>query len=94
MYEQNRKAENNKNLLKFATIRERFFNNNEEELHQAVAHFNHKIVSVTIMTKKMDVYDIEVPNTHNFALGSGVLLHRQRQNGKRPKISGYSSPQR
>jgi DNA gyrase subunit B len=30
----------------------------------------------------MDVYDIEVPNTHNFALASGVFVHNSAKQGR------------
>jgi ribonucleotide reductase alpha subunit len=36
---------------------------------------NHKIMKVEKMREKFDVYDIEVPETHNFALASGVFVH-------------------
>jgi len=36
---------------------------------------NHKIKTIEKLNKKIDVYDIEVPNTHNFALASGVFVH-------------------
>jgi len=36
---------------------------------------NHKIIKIEKLTEKIDVYDIEVPDTHNFALASGVFVH-------------------
>jgi len=30
----------------------------------------------------MDVYDIEVPHTHNFALASGVFVHNSAKQGR------------
>lgn len=39
---------------------------------------NHKVVSVDIVEKTIDVYDIEVENYHNFALSSGVFVHNSR----------------
>ena len=34
----------------------------------------------------MDVYDIEVPGTHNFALASGVFVHNSAKQGRNPLI--------
>jgi nucleotide sugar dehydrogenase len=36
---------------------------------------NHKVVSVTSILQKEDVYDFEVDIHHNFALSSGVFVH-------------------
>lgn len=48
-----------------------------ENLKQRVATFNHKIVSVEIITlpEAIPVYDITVPDYHNFALNAGVFVH-------------------
>ena len=34
------------------------------------------------VTERIDVYDIEVPNTHNFALASGVFVHNSGKMGR------------
>lgn len=52
-----------------------FDNNDVEEMLESVNKVNHKIKSIEFLTKKIDVYDIEVPNTHNFALASGIFVH-------------------
>jgi len=36
---------------------------------------NHKVLKVEFLKKYEDVYDLEVPETHNFALSSGVFVH-------------------
>ncbi|MEK6927901.1 MAG: DNA topoisomerase (ATP-hydrolyzing) subunit B [Nanoarchaeota archaeon] len=36
---------------------------------------NHKIKRIERLFQRIDVYDIEVPRTHNFALASGVFVH-------------------
>ncbi len=36
---------------------------------------NHKINKIIWLKEKIDVYDIEVPETHNFALASGIFAH-------------------
>src|SRR5206468_5748908 len=34
------------------------------------------------LDERMDVYDIEVPGTHNFALASGVFVHNSAKQGR------------
>jgi len=75
IYQQERLKINDKSLLKYETIKERFFAGNEKKLEEAVVNYNHKIVKIEKVAKKIDVYDIEVPGTHNFALASGVFVH-------------------
>lgn len=38
--------------------------------------------TITSLTTTKDVYDIEVPNTHNFALASGVFVHNSAKQGR------------
>ena len=38
------------------------------------------------MKEKVDVYDIEVPGTHNFALASGVFVHNSAKQGRNREI--------
>ncbi len=47
-----------------------------------MVNYNHKVVRVEKLTKKIDVYDIEVPHTHNFALGSGIFVHNSAKQGR------------
>jgi len=49
---------------------------------QAIRNYNHRIVSVERLEERMDVYDIEVPHTHNFALASGVFVHNSAKQGR------------
>ena len=44
--------------------------------------FNHRVVSVETLTETLDVYDLEVPGTHNFALASGVFVHNSAKQGR------------
>jgi DNA gyrase subunit B len=43
---------------------------------------NHRVVSIETVEERMDVYDIEVPHTHNFALASGVFVHNSAKQGR------------
>lgn len=36
---------------------------------------NHKVVSVRFLSEKQDVYDLCIPDNHNFALDSGIFVH-------------------
>jgi DNA gyrase subunit B len=60
---------------KMSTLIHRFFAADKQRLQEAVVNFNHKIRCVEKLSQKIDVYDIEVPNTHNFALSCGVFVH-------------------
>ncbi|NQT21884.1 MAG: hypothetical protein HQ579_00420, partial [Candidatus Omnitrophica bacterium] len=71
----------NKNLLKLNTLQERFFND-REELVEAVRNYNHKIKKIVFLNEKVDVYDIEIPNVHNFALASGVFVHNSAKQAR------------
>ena len=84
-YESIRLETNDKSLLKHGTILERFFENNKESLGTAVRNFNHNIKEIIRLNNKIDVYDIEIPETHNFALASGVFVHNSSKQGRNRK---------
>jgi len=81
-FEKERKLFKNKNVLCFDTFCERFFNNDLSKVEEAVMNFNHKISSIEWLNQKIDVYDLEVPGTHNFALASGVFVHNSAKQGR------------
>lgn len=81
-YEVHRSKTNNKVLLRTDTILERFFNNDQAQLEEAVENYNHKIKSIEKVRERKDVYDIEVPKTHNFALAGGVFVHNSAKSGR------------
>jgi len=82
VYDKIRKEKNDKSLIKYETICQRFFGGSEKKLQEAVVHFNHRIKSVFVLKEKNDVYDLEVPGTHNFALASGVFVHNSAKQGR------------
>jgi DNA gyrase subunit B len=49
---------------------------------ESAMNYNHKVVSVRKLNENADVYDIEVPGTHNFALSSGVFVHNSAKQGR------------
>jgi DNA gyrase subunit B len=55
---------------------------NEVLAHETVATYNHRVVSVERLDQAVDVYDVEVPGTHNFALASGVFVHNSAKQGR------------
>ncbi len=81
-YNEHRLKSRDKSLLRYDKFCDRYFNGNTSLLYDALANFNHKVVSVEDTGKKVDVYDIEVPHTHNFALASGVFVHNSAKQGR------------
>jgi len=45
-----------------------------------------KVKKIEWLNEKIDVYDIEVPETHNFALASGVFVHNSAKNARDKNI--------
>jgi DNA gyrase subunit B len=81
-YIQYRLITKDKSLLSFDTFVTRYFEGDKQKACEAVANYNHRIVKVETVTKRYDVYDIEVPHTHNFALASGVFVHNSAKQGR------------
>lgn len=46
-----------------------------DELKEAALHYNHRVTKVEDFGETMDVYCLEVPEHHNFALAAGVFVH-------------------
>ncbi len=65
----------NKSVLSMETFCNRYFDNDSEQMLESVKNYNHKIKRIISLNEKIDVYDLEVPGTHNFALASGVFVH-------------------
>ncbi len=81
-YERRRTQRRNNNLLKHETLRQRFFDGNDATLLEAAHRHNHQVVAVRRLNRRVDVYDLEVPGTHNFALASGVFVHNSAKQGR------------
>ncbi|MBI3167447.1 MAG: DNA topoisomerase (ATP-hydrolyzing) subunit B [Chloroflexi bacterium] len=81
-YQNYRLQSRDKSLLRFDSFCERYFEGNQNLAFEAIANYNHRVVSVTSLTRRVDVYDIEVPNTHNFALASGIFVHNSAKQGR------------
>ncbi len=74
-YQKERRKRKDMSILKYETICKRFFEGSEKRMEEAVVNYNHRIKKIERDEKRMDVYDIEVDKTHNFALASGVFVH-------------------
>jgi DNA gyrase subunit B len=81
-YNKRRIENKDKTLLRFDTFINRFFEGDNKSAIEAIANYNHKIVKIINLDEKMDVYDIEVPYTHNFALTSGIFVHNSAKQGR------------
>src|SRR3989339_250056 len=81
-YDSARIDNRNKNMLSMNTFCKRFFEDNYTGMLEAVRNYNHKIRSIEVLNEKIDVYDIEVAKTHNFALASGVFVHNSARQAR------------
>ena len=81
-YTKERLKRNDKSILRYETICQRFFKDNEEKLKEAVLNYNHRIKKVINLSEKTDVYDLEVEDTHNFALASGIFVHNSSRQAR------------
>ncbi len=81
-YQAYRLQTRDKSLLKFDTFCDRYFEGNAALAYEAVANYNHRVVAIEHLEERIDVYDIEVPHTHNFALASGVFVHNSAKQGR------------
>jgi DNA gyrase subunit B len=81
-YRDQRVESGDKSLLKFETFCDRYFDGDLVRAKEAVANYNHRVVSIERLTDAIDVYDIEVPHSHNFALASGVFVHNSAKQGR------------
>lgn len=57
----------------YPTLRSHF--NSDEELLEAVRNSNHKVVKIEELSERQDVYDLTIPNTHNFVLANDMIVH-------------------
>ncbi len=81
-YNAERRRTGDRNLLRLDTLSKRFFGGSRVALEEAVAALNHKVREVVPQDRGADVYDLEVPGTHNFALAAGVFVHNSAKQGR------------
>src|SRR5262249_19780581 len=66
-YHAHRLATRDSSILRFDKFCQRYFDGDEALAFEAIATYNHRVVSVEQFDQAVDVYDVEVPGTHNFA---------------------------
>ncbi|MDO8623451.1 MAG: DNA topoisomerase (ATP-hydrolyzing) subunit B [archaeon] len=54
----------------------------KEQILEITPSYNHKINRIEFLNEKIDVYDLEVPGTHNFALASGIFVHNSAKQAR------------
>ncbi len=81
-YQAHRLASGDRSLLRFDKFCARYFEGDAARAQDAALHFNHRVVGVELLEERADVYDLEVPGTHNFALASGVFVHNSAKQGR------------
>src|SRR5262249_13181897 len=81
-YLAHRVATRDKSLLRFDRFCQRYFGGDEGAAREAVKNYNHQVVRVERLNERADVYDLEVPGTHNFALACGVFVHNSTKQGR------------
>ena len=81
-YEEKRVSERQTNVLSVDTLIDRFFEGDTHRFIETALHYNHKIIRIEKVLEKMDVYDLEVPETHNFALAAGIFVHNSAKQGR------------
>ncbi|HAH32800.1 MAG TPA: DNA topoisomerase (ATP-hydrolyzing) subunit B [Elusimicrobia bacterium] len=82
LYNAERAVRKDRSIIRLDTIRQLFFGDSQKRLDEAVANYNHKVVRVERVLERTDVYDMEVPGTHNFALAGGVFVHNSAKQGR------------
>ena len=85
-FDEIRIKDNNKNILSLNTFCNRFFKDNYGNMLESVRNYNHKIKKIEFLSEKRDVYDLEVPKTHNFALASGIFVHNSAKMARNKEI--------
>ncbi len=82
LYQCYRRRLRDKSLLTFETFCDRYFYGDVTAAKRAVKNYNHRVVKIEPVEERYDVYDIEVPNSHNFALASGIFVHNSAKQGR------------
>jgi DNA gyrase subunit B len=81
-YQAYRLTTGDKSLLRFDRFCQRYFEGDTTRALVAVANHNHRVMAVERLSDRVAVYDIEIPNSHNFALASGVFVHNSAKQGR------------
>ncbi len=85
-FDESRKQNNDKSVLKMDTFCKRYFDDKFENMLEGVENWNHKIKKIEFLKDRIDVYDLEVKDTHNFALASGIFVHNSAKMARNKEI--------
>ncbi len=66
---------------KFLSAFDKYFESKIQKLEKSLI-LNHKVKNIKKLEYKENVYDLEVPSTHNFALSSGIFVHNSTKSGR------------
>ncbi len=86
LFDQVRIKNNDNSILRMDSFCDRYFKGDFEDMLEGIKNYNHKIKRIELLYKEIDVYDIEVPKTHNFALASGVFVHNSAKTARNKQI--------
>jgi DNA gyrase subunit B len=81
----------NKSILSMDTFCSRFFEGNFNQMLESIKNYNHKIKNLEWLNKKIDVYDLEIKETSNFALASGIFVHNSAKMARSREIQAILS---
>lgn len=81
-YDQVRREAGDRYAMRLPKFLDRYFEGSMERLMEALDAYNHRVVRVERLDRREDVYDLEVPGTHNFALAAGVFVHNSGKQGR------------
>jgi DNA gyrase subunit B len=81
-YQAHRLQTRDTSLLRFDRFCQKYFAGDSATAFEAVHLYNHRVIKIEKLVERADVYDIEVPHTHNFALASGVFVHNSAKQGR------------
>jgi len=81
-YQAHRHTARDNSLLRFDKFCQRYFDGDATLAYEAIASYNHRIIAIEWLEEEVEVYDLEVPGTHNFALASGVFVHNSAKQGR------------
>src|SRR2546427_698326 len=81
-YEQSRRR-TAPTAIRYDRLLQEHFQGESSRMREAAANANCRVVAVVPLTEPMDVYDMTVEGTHNFALAAGVFVHNSAKQGRR-----------
>ncbi|MGA3296885.1 MAG: DNA topoisomerase (ATP-hydrolyzing) subunit B [Candidatus Bathyarchaeia archaeon] len=79
---ENRRLKKAPTALRYNRLLEQYYAGNQKMMFEAAANVNCKIKTVIPMVERIDVYDISVDHTHNFALAAGIFVHNSAKQAR------------